>query len=310
VEAFLAHDAARAITEKGLRAFARLGEQIAARGRSGGAEAEAERAIHRSYTEARFAFELALESWPEAEDASRGIEQANRAMLAHAIDTDDVALATRLASDVDDAALRAKVDDMRARIAARERELSALREQATLLDDARVARPLGNVFVLAGVAGGAASIPTRYLLARGAVAPITALWTAVALMAGAYALFVLRGGKKSLVSPRVGWTWAAVGLGCLISGVVALSQGEAPFSNAAYTTTMIGIGFVAQALQTRRWLLFAAATMFTGALAMGVFPSRRVEIFGAIWLVSLTGVGLMLRWTARRHASPQSVAPG
>jgi hypothetical protein len=310
VEAFLAHDAARAITEKGLRAFARLGEQIAARGRSGGAEAEAERAIHRSYTEARFAFELALESWPEAEDASRGIEQANRAMLAHAIDTDDVALATRLASEVDDAALRAKVDDMRARIAARERELSALREQATLLDDARVARPLGNVFVLAGVAGGAASIPTRYLLARGAVAPITALWTAVALMAGAYALFVLRGGKKSLVSPRVGWTWAAVGLGCLISGVVALSQGEAPFSNAAYTTTMIGIGFVAQALQTRRWLLFAAATMFTGALAMGVFPSRRVEIFGAIWLVSLTGVGLMLRWTARRHASPQSVAPG
>lgn len=307
VEAFLAHDAARAITEKGLRALRKLTEQIAAHGRAGAAErSESERAIHRSYTEARFAFELSLSSWAEDEDASRGAREADRAMLGHAIETEDVALATRLAAEVDDAALRAKVEELRAKIAERERELSALREQAELLDDVRVARPLGNVFIVAGITGGAASIPTRVFLDRGDAAGIlwiTLMWTAVAVLAGGYALFTLRGAAKSLVSPRVGWTWAAVGAGCFISGLVALSQGERPFSNAAYTTAMIAIGFVAQALQTRRWLLFPAITMFAGALAMGVFASRAVEIFGAIWLVALTGVGVVLRRTARPDAS-------
>lgn len=311
VEAYLAHDAARAIIEKGQRALRRLAEQALGHGLAGGEDrAEAERSIHRVYTEARFAFELALESWPDAEDAKTGIATASRTMLAHAIATEDVALAARLAAEVDDAGLRAKLDALRDRIAARDRELSALREQAKLLDDSRIARPLGNVFIGAGVAGAAAAIPTRFILARGAgsaTVPITILWTSLTLAMGAYAYFVLRGAKKSLVSPRVGWTWAGVGIGCLGAGAINIAQGDVPFRNAAYTTTMIAIGFVAQALHTRLWLLFPAVTMFVGAMVMGALPDRRVEIFGVVWLISLTGVGVMLRHLARRDASPQSV---
>jgi hypothetical protein len=182
-------------------------------------------------------------------------------------------------------------------MAARDVELRALREHVALLDDSRVARPLGRVFLVAGLAGGAAIVPTRYYLDRGmesAALPITVIWTGITLLAGAYAFLVLRGVKKSLVSPRVGWTWAAVGVGCLLSGAVAQAQGEAPFDNASYTTSMIAIGFVAMALQTRLWLLFPAAATFAAALAMGFFPSRRVEIFGALWVVTLGGAGVFL----------------
>lgn len=312
VEAFLAHDAARAIIEKGRRAAARHAERIEARGAAGADEKEEiERAIHRTYTEARFAFELALESWPGAEDARRGIREVDRAMLAHAIDTEDVALATRLAADVDDAGLRARLDALRARLDAQGRELAALREQAKLLDDSRIAKPLGNVFILAGIAGGAAAFPTRHFLDQGAAAaatPVSILWTGLTVVMGLYAYFVLRGAKKSLVSPRVGWTWAGVGAGCLGAGFIAVSQGDAPFENAAYTTTMIAIGFVAQAMQTRLWLLAPAATMFAGALAMGPFAARRVEIFGLVWFLSITGVGVVLRWMTRREPGPPSVA--
>ncbi|MEZ4297184.1 MAG: serine/threonine-protein kinase [Polyangiaceae bacterium] len=310
LESYLSHAAARAITQKGLAALARLREQIAARDPAS-PDPEAERAIHRTYTETHFALEHALESWPEDGDATAGIKEASRAMLAHALDTEDLPLAARLASEVNDPALQRRLDDLRARLAAREKELAALREQATLLDDTRVARPLGRVFIVAGLLGALATIPTRIFLDRGAAeaaAPITVVWTSVTLVCGVYALLVLRGAKRSLVSPRVGLTWAAVGAGCLAAGGIAISQGEAPFHNAAYTTTMIAIGFVAQAMHTRRWLLFPAAVTFLGALAMGVLPARRVEIFGIVWFLALTGVGLMLPRMAARHA-PESIAP-
>lgn len=298
VEAYLAHDAARAITEKGNRALERLRAEIAAHaGADERAKAEIGRSLHRAHSEARFAFETALESWPEAEDARRGLADATRAMLEHALATEDVALATRLSAEIEDEGMRARVEELRARVAGREAELHALREHVALLDDSRVARPLGRVFVVAGILGGAAIVPTRYYLNRGmesAALPITAIWTGITVLAGAYAFLVLRGVKKSLVSPRVGWTWAAVGVACLMSGAIAQAQGEAPFDNAAYTTSMIAIGFVAMAMQTRLWLLFPAAATFAAALAMGFFPARRVEIFGALWVVTLGGAGVFL----------------
>lgn len=313
VETFLAHDAARAITEKGLRALALLKERIGARAPAGerdaAAQTEQERAIHRAYTEARFAFEHSLESWPEGEEAKQGIVEAARVMLRHAIATEDLPLAALLAGDVDDAALGREVAALRARLAAREQELAALREQAVLLDDRRVSRPLSNVFFLAAALGAAASIPTRMLLdARGARGglPVSMIWTVVTAISGAYALFMLRGAKRSLVSPRVGWTWASVGAACLAAGVISTAQGEKPFENAGYTMMMIAIGFVAQAMQTRLSLLFPAVIMFLSAIAMAFFPSVRVEIFGVCWLVSLAGVGVVLR---RRggEAAPASV---
>jgi hypothetical protein len=170
-----------------------------------------------------------------------------------------------------------------------------------LLDDARVAKPLGNVFVVAGITGALATIPTRMALSGGATAaakPITVLWISFAVITCGYAFFILRRAQKSLVSPRVGFTWAAVGVSCLLGGAIAIARGDVPFQNAAYTVLMLAIGFVSHAMQTRRWLLVPAAIMFAGAIAMGFLPNHRVEIFGVIWLLSLMGVGFTLRRTA------------
>jgi hypothetical protein len=303
VAAFLTHSAARVVTEKGQRACDRLATQTAAYGSAPEAEkVERSRAIHHTYNEARFAFELALESWPEADDAQRGLERAAHTMLEHALEAEDLALSKRLASEVENPALRARVEALVSRAAAREAELALLREQATLLDSSVVARPLGTLFITAGVVGGLASIPTRLLFARGveaAVAPVTVLWTCIALGTGAYAYAVLRRARKSLVSPRVAWTWAAVGAGCLLSGVVGWAQGSAPFQNASYAAMMIAIGFVAMAMQTRLWLVVPALTAFAGALALAFLPQQAVEIFGLLWFVTLTGVGVALRRGAR-----------
>jgi len=303
VEAFLAHHAARSITEKGARALERLRALIAApAGPSDSEKQERTQAIHRTYTEARFAFEHALESWAEDGDARVGLVSATRVMLDFAIASQDLALAMRLDTEVEDEALHARVEALRAKVRAREAELVALREQAHMLDDKRVARPVGRVFIVAGVLGGAAIFPTRYFLdhlSEHGTAPITALWTVTTLVTGLHAFFVLRRGKKSLVSSRIGWTWAGVGFACLVSGAVAIAQGAAPFTNASYTTMMIGIGFVAQAMQTRRWLLLPAFGTFVAALLMGFFPARNVEIFGALWIVTLMGVGVALRRGAR-----------
>ncbi|MFO0589548.1 MAG: serine/threonine-protein kinase [Polyangiaceae bacterium] len=310
VEAFLAHAAARAITEKGARALGRLKELTASPDAADEAAKMARsQAIHATYTESRFAFEHALESWSGDDQARAGLAEAARVMLKYAIGAEDLAMAQRLAGEVDDAPLRSAVEALRSRLAAREAELSALREQARLLDDRRVARPVGRVFILAGVLGGAAIMPTRFFLDRGsaaAVVPITVLWSATSAITGIYAFIVLRGGKKSLMSGRIGWTWSAVAVGCLAAGAVAIGQGEAPFRNAAYTTMMIAIGFVAQAMQTRKWLLAPAFGTFLGSLAMGFFPSARVEIFGVLWVITLVGVGIALRRGARVDADEQA----
>lgn len=301
IETFLSHEAAREITQKGERAALRLEELITSFGAVDTDREEAERALHNVFTEARFAFELALESWPENDEARQGLSGVLRSMLVHAINTEEIALGSRLAVEVDDPDLHAKLEALRAKIAAREDEFSWLKEHAELLDDARVAKPLGNVFVVAGITGALATIPTRMALDRGAAAaagPITILWLSFAAITCAYALFVLRRAKRSLVSPRVGFMWAAVGASCLLGGAISIMQGNAPFQNAAYTVLMLSIGFVSQAMQTRRWFLLPAATMFVGAIAMGFLPDKRLEIFGTIWLFSLMGVGLLLRRTA------------
>ncbi|HRI66388.1 MAG TPA: serine/threonine-protein kinase [Polyangium sp.] len=300
VEAFLSHEAAREITRKGERAAVRLDELIASFATIHRDDPEAEENLHKAFTEARFAFEMALESWPENEEAKQRLSGVLRAMLIHAINSEDVALASRLAAEVDDADLRAKLEALRGRISAREKEFSALREHAELLDDARIARPLGNVFVVAGITGALATIPTRMALDRGktsALLPITVLWLSFAAITCGYAFFVLRRAKKSLVSPRVGFTWAAVGASCLLGGAMAIARGDVPFQNASYTVLMIAIGFVSHAMQSRKWLLLPAGIMFVGAVAIGLLPDKRIEIFGLVWLIALIGVGVVLRKT-------------
>ena len=90
-------------------------------------------------------------------------------------------------------------------------------------------------------------------------------------------------------------TWAAVALGCFANGIVAYLRHRTPFEDAHQSTTMIAIGFAVMALQTRRWLFVPSAAFFFGALYMGARPEHSVAIFGVLWFLSLSGVGLAFK---------------
>lgn len=295
VEEFLRHAAARTVTAKGLDAVVNLEHATDAfRAALPENKPTLSAKVHRLYQEARFAFDLARETWPEDPDALEGSQKADRSMLVHALYAKDVDLAARLAPTVADAELTKRLEVLRSHAAAREIELSNLREQASMLDERRASVPVSRVFMVAGVLGGLATFPTLDLLRREDSLKLWGLWGLVAIIAGVYAVIMLRG-RRSIVSPRIGVTWAAVGIASLLAGVIAVSQHELPFSNVSYVALFIGIGFVSQAVQTRRWLLVPAIILFVGAIAMAA-SSRRVEIFGALWFVTLTGVGFGLRY--------------
>ena len=97
-------------------------------------------------------------------------------------------------------------------------------------------------------------------------------------------------------------TWAAVAVGCFTNGITAYLRHRAPFEDAHTSTTMIAIGFAVMALQTRLWLLAPAAAFFAGALYMGAYPQHSVGIFGALWFLSLSGVGISFKLGARLDA--------
>ncbi|MFO0547342.1 MAG: protein kinase [Polyangiaceae bacterium] len=301
IERFLEHRASRAISLKAVETVALLEAEVASfRAARDDAKKELGRRVHDHFTEAMFGFGLALEGWPEDEDAALGQRRARTAMLAHALDSEDLPLATRLEGELGqvEPELEGRLASLRARDAERRAELERLREQAAMLDEGRIAKPLGNLFLFAACAGAAVTYPCRIALDRGWEVMLFGLWSSVAAATGALAWLTLRG-ARSLVSPRVGVTWAAVALGLTLASIVDKLQGEQPFQNVSYATMMVAIGFVAQAMQTRRWLLGPAAFAFLGALVMASAPSRRVEIFGVVWFLLLGGVGVALRRGAR-----------
>ncbi len=305
IEAFLERRAARAITEKGLVALGRLEAEIALWQASSEAERPAQaHAIHRRHAEARFAFEHAVGVGDFGGEAQEGLHSAAKLLLQHAIATEDIGLAERLLAEHDDAAARREVEAVRARVAARAVELEALRETARRLDWSAIARPLGSVFLAAGILGGAGALATRILLrdqAMRSVPLLGAIWGSLAIVSGGYAHVKLRRGRAvgSLLSPRVVGTWAAVAMGCFANGITAYLRHRAPFEDAHQSTAMISIGFAVMALQTRLWLLVPAAAFFAGALYMGAYPQHSVGIFGTLWFLSLSGVGIAFKLGAR-----------
>jgi hypothetical protein len=308
IEAFLEHRAARSVTEKGLVALARLEAEIAAWKTATEAERGARaHAIHRSHAEARFAFEHAIGIGDFGGEAQEGLHSASKLLLQHAIATEDTGLADRLLAEHDEPAARIEVEAVRARAAARAVELEALRETARRLDWSAIARPLGSVFLAAGILGGAGALATRVLLRdpeTRSVPLLGTLWGSLAVVSGVYALVKLRRGRAvgSLLSPRVVGTWAAVAIGCFANGITAYARHRAPFEDAHQSTTMIAIGFAVMALQTRLWLLVPSAAFFVGALYMGAYPQHSVGIFGTLWFLSLSGVGIAFKMGATLEA--------
>jgi serine/threonine-protein kinase len=265
--------------------------------------AEAAREIHRLHAEAHFALEHATATPAVAKEAKATRAEVGKLILAHAIDTDDLALADRALLDCDDDDTRAEVASLRERQGQRHRELEHLREDAQRRKWSTIATPLSTLFLTTAALGGAAALVTSAMFHSAASMwmPIAVIWMSIALLSGATAFVLLRGKRvpDNLVSPRVIGLWAAVALGCIITGGVAQLTGGQPFSNAGYQSAMIGIGFTAMALQTRLSLLWPAATFYVGAGVMWPEGAYNVEIFGALWFVAMATVGIALRLGAR-----------
>ncbi len=306
--AFQEHGVAHGMIVEGRAAVERLRARVKDFAEAKGeARGEIERGIDQSATEARFAFEHALGVWAGADEAREGLRGLNRLLLDHALESEDLALATRLLEQLkkegdsgDDGEARARVEALRARLSAQAQELAALRDTARRLDWSAIAPALGSVFLLAGVLGGLGALASWEAMKHEStrtVAVLGAIWVSLALVSGGFALFKLRGSglRDNLLSPRVFGTWAAVVIGCLINGVSAHVRHLPPFHDAHESTAMVGIGFAAMAFQTRLWLLIPSLAFFTGAVLMGVYPERSLEAFGLLWFLTMCGVGIAFR---------------
>jgi eukaryotic-like serine/threonine-protein kinase len=317
IEAFLEHREAHAITIEGQRLVEKLRAAVERTGglaRGAPERDELVREIHRAHAEARFAFERALELSGEAPLAREGLRAAHALMLEHAIAAGDLPLAERILPDCDGEAARARVQALRARLGEKAREIEALYQNARRLDWSSIAPNLSSVFIASGVLGGLAALASSRILASGVPNAgwyLSAMWLGVAAVAGVYAIHKLRRSKvpDSLVSPRVVAIWAMVVLGCISNGISGRARGLAPFNDANYSATMIAFGFAAMALQTRLWLLAPAAAFFVGGIVMGYRPDWGVEVFGALWAISMIGVGVAFRFGATLLSDAKPAPP-
>jgi serine/threonine-protein kinase len=301
IEAYQEHGVAHGMIVEGRAAVERVRVQVKAFAAAPEAQrAEIGRDLDRSATEARFAFEHALGVWAGADEAREGLRALNHLLLDHALESEDLALATRMLEGLEDAEAETRVTALRSKLEARARELAALRDTARRLDWSVIAPALGSVFLLAGVLGGLGALASHEALKHEStrtVAVLGAIWVSLALASGAFALFKLRGSglRDNLLSPRVFGTWAAVVIGCLINGVSAHVRHLPPFEDAHESTAMVGIGFAAMAFQTRLWLLIPSLAYFAGAVFMGIWPEHSLEAFGLLWFVTMCGVGTAFR---------------
>jgi serine/threonine-protein kinase len=314
LEDYLAHREARALLALAEEGLAKLQREIARGGSK--PSPEAERDLHATFTEVVFAASRAETVWPSSPEPSRLRRAASTVLLEHALRTRQLALAERLATDCEDpeAAARA-VSELRLELAALESELHALRDANRRLDFQKIGRPLGVVFVVTGLLGLAAAFVSAHLLATGpsyAMEAISLSWVGVTIIPGALARLLLarHALPDSLASPRIFGLWAAVALACTTHGAVSWFVNYDAFRDAHNQAAMLGIGFVAMGLQTRRWLLWPGAACFVAAVVMGLARDHAVTIFGGMWFLVMTSVGVAFRLGATLENDAQTVGSG
>jgi eukaryotic-like serine/threonine-protein kinase len=299
LEDFLAHREARALLLLADEGLAKLRHQIARAAST--PSPDAARGLHATFTEVVFAASRAKTVWASSPEPARLQRAASSALLDHAIQTRQLALAERIAPDCEDpVAASDAVRSLRVELAALESELHALRDANRRLDFTQIGRPLGLVFAITGLLGLAAAFVSAHLLATRpphAMELISLSWVAVTLVPGALARVLLRRHAlpNSLASPRVFGLWAAVALGCTLHGGVSWYVSYDAFRDIHNQAAMLGIGFVAMGLQTRRWLLWPGAACFLSAVAMGLTRGHSITLFGAMWFIVMTSVGLAFR---------------
>jgi serine/threonine-protein kinase len=208
VEAFLSHRHARGITARAYERLAALKEAIA--------EQALDRVPH-VFTECRFAFQTALDAWADNDDARKGLDEAHRAMIDHALSRDDPESA-RVSAD----SLSARDPDVDARI---EKAIAERAEKAARLDSlAKLGREHDPTIgrrtrlFLGTMSSGS------FILAHLALALWTALagdgWIAPLALNGAGLVFVTIGilwARESMLGSRTNRTI----VGALYGGLVA-----------------------------------------------------------------------------------------
>jgi len=292
LEAYLDHRQAHALLDEASALLAQLREASA---RYDGSE-QSGRVMHQQHAEVRFALQHAARLWPEAPDVNARMREAGVLMLEHALRTEDVALAERTLAEHGDDDMRAQVEAMKERNARTRHELDALREAARKRDWSIIAAPIGSAFIVAGVMGGTAALATR-VIGVGERPLVMMIWLSVAVLSALVAFVLLRGRDvpANLASPRMIGLWATVALACVVSGAASYAEGRTMFANAAAQSQFMAIGFAAMAMHTRRWLLVPAAAFMLGSLAMPPSNTHNIEIFGALWLATMAGVGIALK---------------
>jgi predicted Ser/Thr protein kinase len=297
---YVQHVSAHAIAAEGTRLLDELRDATAAFAAANEAERGALAVtIAEHQAEAQFAFRHALRIWAGTREAEQGRRACARLMLEHALATEDRALAERTLLEVDDDEARAKVKALRERAEAQGRELAELRDRARRLDWERIGPPLGRVFIFGGTLGSVTVLVTKQVIARQlphSFAINAALWLTAAASIALFASRSLRGAHVpgSLASPRVLHTWGAVGLACLGVGLFNEFRPVKLSYDMCYPALLVGVGFVAMAMQTRRWLLLAAVPCYAGAAAIAFWPTAGYEVLAVMWLVVMSGVGLAL----------------
>lgn len=311
---YLAHREARVLIDLAEKALGRMVQAVQRAAESATATADDERAIHSLLAELSFATGRATELWPTSRQAGELCARAVSTVFEHAIRFEQLALAERLAGEcVDASAAQRAVAQLRAAVAQREDELAALRNASRRRDFKTIGRPLGAVFIVSGLLGLIAAFMSAWAIraeSDRAMSIIAAAWLLVTLVPGALARLLLRRHAlpNSLASPRVFGLWAAVAFACSLHGAIAWGMDGDAFADTHNQAAMLAVGFVAMGLQTRRWLLLPGGLCFASALVIGLFPAHSVFLFGAMWFVVMTAVGLAFRLGATLDEDTQEQA--
>ena len=311
---YLAHREARTLIDHAEKTLERLAGAVTGARSSVADAAEHERVIHALLAELTFVTGRAKELWPQAAHSDELRSNAAELVLGHALAAEQLAVAERLVVDCPDPKRAArKVEALRIELTRREKELAKLRDANRRLDFRTIGRPLGTVFLVSGALGLSASFVSAYLLSRGvpsAMRTIALMWIGVALIPGVLARLLLKRHAlpDSLASPRIFGLWAAVALGCTLQGAFGWGLQDDAFRDAHNQAAMLGIGFVAMGLQTRRWLLVPGALCFASALVIGFYPGAGVGLFGGMWFLVMSSVGIAFKLGATLGSDDRSPA--
>jgi eukaryotic-like serine/threonine-protein kinase len=306
IDAYLDHAHAHSLIDKGEALRLRLTKVIAKLEKGAHEELEGEGEddneilIHQLFSESRFAFQNALEIWPQAEGAKKGRGELYDLSLDFALGHEDLKWARRLLTMMESPKeeQQARFEALESELTQRVVELQELKKSARQLDWSELSKPLGNLFIIAGLLGMLGCIATSLVwvhFPNHARAIFTLIWASFGIIIGGLALPLLWTHRGSVLAMRMFGIWGAVNIACLSNGMMNGIAGAPPNETVDDACFMFGIGLVASAFQARRWLLAPALLFFLGGWMCFIGQDVALEILAVLWAVIWCGIGLGLR---------------